>query len=678
MQIGDFTNQEKQDESSPSEELFNAILRISHSSASQNERNGCFCGLLSQEDSHQNEFGSNEKEKNASQNKNEAIPLGTGEQSSTPEKGHHVLQSKSLINALLKAKIIAHAEIPCIIQAIVEVSFFKQQSIGGLVHSRSGLTIENSDSGGARCDSSHFSREDRVLIHTSQSHSSQSLSTNRRNEAVRQKISKPKQPKQKIQKGASSRRGQQTRPDAAATNLMNLRDKMMSDFSISLDLETFKEILEWLPSELRQRITDRANIEKIGQKHPAVRWDVFHEEKESSREQQNTQNRELVSDLQYQQVEQQIKSQLNNSGSKNQSLVIINENSEDEVSRMSKNYNYLHQYNENAVITAKPSELGEQESYIVEKLRKLEFKHQSDLLRPISARYRKPLINFDTRKQRTKAGLKRSSSQTSLLSENVLGGDRSIAGKKSQRSSLYRRQFDDPNTLFRGGYQYLLSPSRANEIELFRLQSKSHDEHRPHLNRRSAQKDILESEIFDQMIRKNDKYLADQTTPKGLIKQLINYHDFLHESVSGGQLDAKLRSQLGVPQQHQNHQSIIGKVRHNRLMSAQIVQKSKAEEDGGAQDCEINLQPNNEQSDDEAVNLTYIDLDHIIILNQSLSQRGESINSKQSQMKKLPLEREIREVSIKIEQPIIDSKVEEKPGVTPGTSNKSCCQCIIF
>lgn len=60
-----------------------------------------------------------------------------------------------------------------------------------------------------------------------------------------------------------------------------LREKAISDFTVSLDLETFKEVLEWLPSELRGRIIDRANIEKLGQKHPAVRWAVFIEEKES-------------------------------------------------------------------------------------------------------------------------------------------------------------------------------------------------------------------------------------------------------------------------------------------------------------------------------------------------------------------------------------------------------------
>jgi hypothetical protein len=55
----------------------------------------------------------------------------------------------------------------------------------------------------------------------------------------------------------------------------------VSEFSIGLDLDTFKEVLEWLPTELRTRIMDRANIEKICEKHPAVRWAVFVEEKES-------------------------------------------------------------------------------------------------------------------------------------------------------------------------------------------------------------------------------------------------------------------------------------------------------------------------------------------------------------------------------------------------------------
>ena len=53
---------------------------------------------------------------------------------------------------------------------------------------------------------------------------------------------------------------------------------MVTDFSISLDIETFKEVIEWLPTELRVKIIDRSNIEKIGEKHPAVRWAVFVEE----------------------------------------------------------------------------------------------------------------------------------------------------------------------------------------------------------------------------------------------------------------------------------------------------------------------------------------------------------------------------------------------------------------
>lgn len=69
-----------------------------------------------------------------------------------------------------------------------------------------------------------------------------------------------------------------------ASDLLTLRDKVISDFSISLDLDTFKEVLEWLPSELRQRIIDPASLEKIGQKHPAGRWAVFNEEKESEKD----------------------------------------------------------------------------------------------------------------------------------------------------------------------------------------------------------------------------------------------------------------------------------------------------------------------------------------------------------------------------------------------------------
>jgi hypothetical protein len=85
------------------------------------------------------------------------------------------------------------------------------------------------------------------------------------------------------------------------------------DSSFSLDIETFKEVLEWLPSDLRLRIIDRANIEKVGLSHPAVKWAVFIEEKES--EIIGTSPNKNLS--YYNEEEEHEKSKLNNSMNKN-------------------------------------------------------------------------------------------------------------------------------------------------------------------------------------------------------------------------------------------------------------------------------------------------------------------------------------------------------------------------
>ena len=85
----------------------------------------------------------------------------------TPER---LLDSKYLILSLLRAKIIARLDIPCLLQSIFEVSLLKQQALG-LVQSKSVLTGEGSSSYG-HCDTSQQSKDDRVMIQTSQSQSS--------------------------------------------------------------------------------------------------------------------------------------------------------------------------------------------------------------------------------------------------------------------------------------------------------------------------------------------------------------------------------------------------------------------------------------------------------------------------------------------------------------------------
>lgn len=62
---------------------------------------------------------------------------------------------------------------------------------------------------------------------------------------------------------------------------LNQRDRVITEFQIALDLETFREVLDWLPSELRERIMDKSSIERVVERHPAVRWAVFMEEKDS-------------------------------------------------------------------------------------------------------------------------------------------------------------------------------------------------------------------------------------------------------------------------------------------------------------------------------------------------------------------------------------------------------------
>jgi hypothetical protein len=74
--------------------------------------------------------------------------------------------------------------------------------------------------------------------------------------------------------------GIKQRPSYLDLNNLNQRDRVITELQIGLDLETFKEVLEWLPSELRERILDKSNVERIGSKHPAIKWAVFMEEKE--------------------------------------------------------------------------------------------------------------------------------------------------------------------------------------------------------------------------------------------------------------------------------------------------------------------------------------------------------------------------------------------------------------
>ena len=118
---------------------------------------------------------------------------------------------------------------------------------------------------------------------------------------------------------------------------------------MSLDLEMLREVLEWLPSDLRYRILEQAS-HKLA-KHPAAKYTAFPDE-----------SRVVNPETETNRLESQ-------SLRKSHSLVLIE--------------------SQTSVLNTKPrpSELAKEESFILGRVKRLNFEGSVDLARPLSSRY---------------------------------------------------------------------------------------------------------------------------------------------------------------------------------------------------------------------------------------------------------------------------------------------------